>query len=221
MLADLSFPAPAWEVIAHAHSWGADAASVEQLSRLPVKDYQGLDEVLRALGQAPGPPPPAESPPARTPPSHGRPTHGRPTHGRPVPALSKAAQHKTVGAGLAVGLLALGVEALTINRLLVESAFDRAWSVWTCSSRFPQVRAGTDRSDIVAILRSSARRKGPHIAIWSTQGEYTPELCCDWPLSRAGSMVGRPAGVTHRQWLELAGALVARLSAGAGEIRYR
>lgn len=227
MFAELSFPAPSWRLIAHAHSWGADATSVEMLNRLPIKDYQGLEEVLRALGPQPGPAPatsqPGPAPATRQPgPAENPPPRVRPIAApAPVPALSKAGQHKLVGEGLAVGLLALNVEALSINRHLVESAFDRAWRGWSCSGRFPQVRAGTETSDIVAILRSSARRKGPHIATWSTEGEYTPRLCGNWTLDRAGSAVGRSAGVTHRQWLELARGFAARLSVDAGEIRYR
>jgi hypothetical protein len=51
MFAELRFPAPVWLLVAHAHSWGADAACVDRLNHLPVKDYQQLDEVLDALKQ--------------------------------------------------------------------------------------------------------------------------------------------------------------------------
>jgi hypothetical protein len=49
VLAELRFPAPVWLLVAQAHSWGADAECVEQLNHLPIKDYQQLDDVLRAL----------------------------------------------------------------------------------------------------------------------------------------------------------------------------
>lgn len=254
MLAELSFPAPTWRLIAHAHSWGADAASVERLNRLPAKEYQELDEVLRALGWPPGPsratpspttpsrtPSPATSPTApsppvtrpgplgatpegATPPRSGAPSARSGTsapRNRPGSGLSRAGQHKLVGEGLAVGLLALRVEAFTINRQLVESAFEHAWHGWTCGYRFPQVRADAVRNDIVGILRSSSRRKGPQIANWFTEGQYAPRLCAGWTLDKAGPAVGRPARVTQRQWIELAKAYVSQLNEGEGEIRYR
>jgi hypothetical protein len=112
------------------------------------------------------------------------------------------------------------VEAVTINRHLLESAFAPAWHSWACSSRFPQVRAADDNNDVVAILRSSARRKGPQIANWSIEGEYAPRLRVHSTVEEAGLAVGRPAGVAHHHWLALARVFVSRLSERAGEIRY-
>ncbi|HTK64499.1 MAG TPA: DUF2795 domain-containing protein [Pseudonocardia sp.] len=231
VLAELSFPAPVWVLVAQAHSWGADAESVDMLSRLPTKDYQGVDDVLDALGRPrpakrprpperpPVPPPPAASPgPARP----GAAPDGTPTRPRGAAAgLNKAAQHKIVGEGLAVGLLALDVEAVTINRHLLESAFAHAWGGWTCSPVFPQVRAGAEHNDILAILRSSARRKGKQIANWSTEGEYSPRLRVSSTLDQAGLAVGKPAGIAYHQWLALARAFVSQLDEEAGAIRYR
>lgn len=240
VLAELSFPAPVWALVAQAHSWGADAESVDMLSRLPTKDYRGVDDVLEALGQ---PRPPKPRPPEHPPvpprptaypdpasPDPASPDPLRPTAapdtapGRPRGAaagLNKAAQHKIVGEGLAVGLLALGVEAVTINRHLLESAFTHAWDGWTCGPMFPQVRAGSEHNDILSILRSSARRKGPQIANWSTEGEYSPRLRASSTLDQAGLAVGKPAGVAYRQWLELARAFTSQLNEEDGEIRYR
>jgi hypothetical protein len=135
--------------------------------------------------------------------------------------MSKAGQQKTVGEGLAVALLGLGVEAVTINEQVVESTFSRAWQKWTCNSRFPQVRADIARNDIVGILRGSARRLGAHIADWSCDGEYVPRLRVEWPIDEAGRMVGDEIGVTFDHWLELATAFVEQLGEQEGEIRYR
>jgi hypothetical protein len=135
--------------------------------------------------------------------------------------ITKAGQHKIVGEGLAVGLVALGVDAVTINERIVESAFGRAWQKWTCNPRFPQVRADVERNDIVGIVRGSARRLGPHMADWSCEGEYTPHLRIGSTLEVAGAMIGERLGITYDQWLELAAGFVEQLSEWEGEIRYR
>src|SRR5581483_12129438 len=116
-------------------------------------------------------------------------------------------------------MLGLGVEAVTINEQVVESAFSRGWQKWTCRSRFPQVRTDVARNDIVGILRGSARRLGPHVADWSCEGQYVPLLRVALPIEEAGAAVGEQSGVPHSQWLELATAFVDQLSEHEGEIR--
>jgi hypothetical protein len=49
ILAGQRFPAHRWELIAEAHSYGADAHSVEQLQALPERRYNNLLEVLWAV----------------------------------------------------------------------------------------------------------------------------------------------------------------------------
>jgi hypothetical protein len=126
--------------------------------------------------------------------------------------LSKARQQKNVGEGLAVGVLALGVEAVTSNKMAVELAFRRAWRDWSCRARFPQVRAEIRRDDIVGILHDSANRRGVIVADWTSDGpEYVPTLRVDWSVEEAGDFVGEEAGVAHAQWVELAQAFLAEL----------
>ncbi len=134
--------------------------------------------------------------------------------------LSRAGQHKVVGEGLAVAMLGLGVEAVTINEQVVESAFSRGWQKWTCRSRFPQVRTDVARNDIVGILRGSARRLGPHVADWSCEGQYVPLLRVALPIEEAGAAVGEQSGVSYSQWLELGTAFVDQLSEHGGEISW-
>ena len=226
VFAELRFPAPVWLLVAQAHSWGVNAECVDKLSHLPSKDYQGFEDVSCALEQL----------------SHDWPGHEADRESRvrgsevtrrgvtavtdaaavpPEFAASRSRQHKTVGEGLAVGLLALGVDAVTINERLVQTAFDRAWEKWTRGSRFPAVRTGPGGNDIVAILRGSARRRGPHIADWSCDGEYVPKLRVDRTVDAAARAVGKQSGVTYEQWLELATGSAAHLNTDLGEIRYR
>lgn len=127
--------------------------------------------------------------------------------------MSKARQQKIVGEGLAVGVLALGVEAVTSNKQAVESAFIRAWRDWSCNSRFPQVQASVPRNDILGIMHRSSNRSGMITADWSSDREHVPSLRVDWPLEEAGEAVGEEARVTHAQWVDLARAFIAELKA--------
>jgi hypothetical protein len=49
MLSEVPFPAPLWMLLAHAHSWGAPADIVDQLSLAPNTTYRRLTDVLTAL----------------------------------------------------------------------------------------------------------------------------------------------------------------------------
>lgn len=122
--------------------------------------------------------------------------------------LSKARQQKIVGEGLAIGLLALGVEGVTSRKQAVEFAFGRAWRSWPHRSRFPQVRADILRNDILAILHASANRQGVIVADWSCEQWCEPQIRVDWPLEEAGEAVAEEAGVRFGQWVDLAEAFV-------------
>ena len=49
VLAGVSYPARTWQLWAQACSYGADAGTLEALSRLPVAVYESLDAVLIVL----------------------------------------------------------------------------------------------------------------------------------------------------------------------------
>lgn len=129
--------------------------------------------------------------------------------------MTKAQQETMVGEGLAVGVLSLGVVAVTSNRLAVSSAFARAWRSWAHSGRIPSVRVDLAREDIFRILGASSGRRGPITADWSTGGEYVPNLLPDWSLEEAGDHIGEAAGVPHAAWVNLARAFVADLGEDA------
>lgn len=50
--------------------------------------------------------------------------------------MTKAMQETTVGEGLALGCLSLGIIAVTSNKMDVEFAFGRAWRNWPQADRF-------------------------------------------------------------------------------------
>jgi len=123
--------------------------------------------------------------------------------------MSKARQQKIVGEGLAVGVLSLGVEAVTSNKQAVEFAFRRAWRGWSCNSLFPQIHASVVRNDIVGIMHRSSNRSGMITADWTSGREHVPTLREAWPIEEAGEAVGEEAGVSHAQWVDLARAFIA------------
>lgn len=90
---------------------------------------------------------------------------------------SKAQQETAVGQGLAVGCLALGVVAVTADKLTVELAFARAWRAWPSA-------AVPGRTDV-------ARRQRPPA---NPQVER-------WPQRRRHRLVGNRPGSGSRSWV--------------------
>jgi hypothetical protein len=78
VLAGVRFPAPRWQLVAHAQHWGATPSCVTELVALPVRDYRSLNDVAAAIaaqrsGSAHRPPAAAPIPPrAGSPTSPGR-----------------------------------------------------------------------------------------------------------------------------------------------------
>lgn len=52
---------------------------------------------------------------------------------------SKDQQVKVVVVGMALGVLAQGVEAVTSKKMALEFAFNYAWRRWSQSTRFPRI----------------------------------------------------------------------------------
>jgi hypothetical protein len=67
VLAGVRFPAPRWQLVAHAQHWGATPSCISELVSLPVREYRSLNDVAAAIGHQrslngrgpAGPPPPA------------------------------------------------------------------------------------------------------------------------------------------------------------------
>lgn len=118
--------------------------------------------------------------------------------------LTKAAQETAVGEGLAVGCLALGVVAVTAEKMAVEFAFRRAWSGWGWSPGFRAVNVSHERNDLLRILHASPRRRGSFIAEWSSGREHEPRLRGDWDLEASGAALEDTTGVPLDGWIELA-----------------
>ncbi|MGB6161548.1 MAG: hypothetical protein WCF33_21580 [Pseudonocardiaceae bacterium] len=122
--------------------------------------------------------------------------------------LTKAQQETSVGEGLAVGCLAIGVLAVTSEKMAVELAFVRAWRKWAWSSRFPTIHATHARNDLLRILHDSPRRRRSVLAEWSSDHMYQPYLREDWEVEEASESLESWTGVPLRGWVELARAFV-------------
>lgn len=125
---------------------------------------------------------------------------------------SKAQQETIVGEGLALGLLAVGVDALTSRKQAVEFASGRAWRSWPHRSKFPQVRMDIARNDVLRIMRNSERRRGSVLAYWATGGAwYEPVQRADWSVEEDGAVLGENSGIPFAEWVSLAEVIVAEL----------
>jgi hypothetical protein len=70
VLDGVRYPAPRWQLVAHAQHWGATPSCITELVTLPIRDYRNLNDVAAAIARqraaarspaAPPPDPPVES----------------------------------------------------------------------------------------------------------------------------------------------------------------
>ena len=71
VLAGVRFPAPRWQLVAHAQHWGATPSCITELVALPVREYRSLNDVAAAIAQqrtatTGRPPAPRPNPPPET-----------------------------------------------------------------------------------------------------------------------------------------------------------
>ncbi|WP_019873209.1 hypothetical protein [Sporichthya polymorpha] len=124
-------------------------------------------------------------------------------------------QQTTVGEGLAVGCLAIGVTSVTARKLTLELAFSRAWRDWHPAREFLAICTTLARNDIVTILSRSERRRGPVWAAWTLdRGLYVPYLTQDWTVEETADELESSCGVGREDWKDLAGSFVHALQAG-------
>lgn len=123
--------------------------------------------------------------------------------------LSTAVQEKTIGEGLAIGCLGLGVVAVLSDKMRVEFAFSRAWRSWRFATTFPQVHVSIQRNDILRILHRSEGRRGP-LAAWRCGTYLEPFIWIDgWDTADVSEILLSACGVPEAGWNDLATAFVA------------
>jgi hypothetical protein len=126
----------------------------------------------------------------------------------------KDQQVKTVTEGLAVGVLAQGVEAVTSRRQTFQFAFDAAWRDWAPAGRFPSI-AGTFPSDhiVVGLARSEGRRFTT--TAWRHSGPWYEPVRCEgyetWTVEDCLEHISDGQVTSAEHWTQLGALFVAHL----------
>jgi hypothetical protein len=93
-------------------------------------------------------------------------------------AKSKNQQVKTVVIGMALGVLAQGVDALTSGKMPLELGFNHAWRRWPKAGRFPSIRGHNSGNLFWVGLSKSERRQGTYAA-WDLDRWCSPYIAHD------------------------------------------
>lgn len=131
--------------------------------------------------------------------------------------LSKAMQETAVGEGLALGCVALGVDAIEGSKMDLELAFRHAWRAWPCRSTFPQVHADAERDDLLRILNKSEGRRSAHLSGWASQWPFVPYVAEAWTVEDVAEILQGSTGVPFAGWIELARSFVDDLHPDPGD----
>lgn len=99
-------------------------------------------------------------------------------------AQSKDQQVKAVVIGLALGVLAQNVEAVTSKKMALEFAFNHAWRRWPEARLFPSIGGHDPGNKFWMGLGKSGRRQGA-IAAWDENQWCAPYLTQDWSVEEA------------------------------------
>lgn len=124
--------------------------------------------------------------------------------------FSNAQQDSYIAQGLALGVLAAGIEALPADKLSFEFALSRAWRNFAGASLFPRVGHPHAADPYYALLSKSERRKGPLMAAWAmSNGVLAPYVWMDqWDVDESGEMLANWTGVSWDAWKQLGSDLV-------------
>jgi hypothetical protein len=121
---------------------------------------------------------------------------------------SKDQQVKDVVIGMALGVIAQGVEAVTSNKMTMEFAFNHAWQMWSRAGLFPSIK-GYDPGNLfwIGVGKSEGRRGA--CAAWDSGIWSTPYLTiADWTVDDALE-VHANTDVSADDWIELGRLFVA------------
>ena len=125
--------------------------------------------------------------------------------------LSDAIQESYVEQGLALGVLADGVDALPSGKLDFEFALSHAWGRFPHAPTFPRILSRFAADAYYSIPLRSERRRGPLLAAWSKSqsGWLVPYVWNEgWDVEESGHMLGDWSGVPWSAWQDLGARLV-------------
>lgn len=122
-------------------------------------------------------------------------------------ALTKDQQVKEVVIGMALGVLAQGVEAVTSNKTAFEFAFNHAWREWDKASHFPSIKWHDPGNLFWIGVGKSERRRGV-CAAWESGRWNEPYLAYEgWTVEEALDLHADEVISAH-DWIELGGLFV-------------
>ncbi|MEV0646083.1 hypothetical protein AB0I28_12535 [Phytomonospora sp. NPDC050363] len=129
-----------------------------------------------------------------------------------MPGLNKDQQIKTVGEGLAIGFLNLGVRAITTNKLAVEHAWRMQWRDWSKRSTFPSVKADLDINHGYGQVIHDSDRRMNTAGAFKREGQWFYPYRWDktWSLEECLTLC-REKSVSLEEWTDLARLLVEEL----------
>lgn len=117
--------------------------------------------------------------------------------------LTRDHQVRTVVEGLALGTLALGVEAVTAGKMDLEFAIDHALRHWSYADAFPSLSGNLGPNYVWLGIRKSERRRQAYAA-WQDGQWLQPYITIeDWSVEDCTNVLGKQGPVPHDGWLEL------------------
>ncbi|GAA2895474.1 hypothetical protein [Microbacterium esteraromaticum] len=115
---------------------------------------------------------------------------------------TKDQQIKAVVVGVALGVLAQGVTAVTSGKMALEFAFNHAWRRWRLASEFPSI-AGHDPGNLFWIGMGKSEGRQVACAAWGDEDWAVPYVRYEgWSVSEALDHHASRE-VTAEDWVEL------------------
>ena len=109
---------------------------------------------------------------------------------------------KAVVIGMALGVLAQGVDAVTSNKMALEIAFNHAWRSWPQAGHFPSIK-GHDPGNLFWMGLGKSERRFGACAAWEIGRWSAPYVTLDdWTVNEALDLHA-DANVTADDWIEL------------------
>lgn len=117
-------------------------------------------------------------------------------------AQSKDQQVKTVVVGMALGVLAQGVEAVASSKMSLEFAFNHAWRRWPEAHRFPSIK-GHDPGNLFWIGLGKSGRRQVACAAWESGRWCVPYVTYEgWSVDDALDLIANDE-VSAEDWTAL------------------
>lgn len=117
-------------------------------------------------------------------------------------AQTKDQQLKAVVIGMALGVLAQDVAAVTSRKMSLEFAFNHAWRNWRAARHFPSIK-GHDPGNLFWIGLGKSERRSGACAAWKHGTWCTPYVTLDdWTVAEALDLHA-DSNVTAQDWIEL------------------